>query len=155
MNKLLTPLILGTSLLAASTLHAETISVKESISLNSQPAAVWALVGDYNGLHRWHPAVKSSTQDGNIRILTLQNGAQFVETLTEQSDKQYSYMIDKSPLPVSRYNSTISVTRGPNGMAQVTWGSNFEANGVSADEAAEIVRGIYQAGLNNLQALYQ
>lgn len=154
-NKMLTAAAIS-AVLCSTLTHAGSINVEESINLKAKPEAVWALIGDYNALYRWHPAVAESKRDGDIRILTLGNGAKFVETLTDQNDtaRSYSYVIDKSPLPVASYASKIQVQTDGQGGSKVIWSSSFDPNGVSKDEAGEIVRGVYQAGLGNLAKLY-
>lgn len=144
------------SLHAGNVLAAGNIEVEESVNLNVKPAAVWALLGDYNGLYRWHPAVAASDRDDKVRVLTLGNGAQITETLLDQNDEQrsYSYQIDKSPLPVADYESEINVKAGANGGSVVTWKSSFNAAGTSDQEAAKVIRGVYRAGLGNLEKLY-
>ena len=142
--------------ISSSVLAAGNVSVEESVELNVKPAAVWALIGDYNALYRWHPAVASSDRNDNVRVLTLGNGAQLTETLTAQDDAahSYSYTINTSPLPVADYDSTIQVTASANGTSKVTWRSSFNAAGTSDTEAADVIRGVYRAGLDNLAKLY-
>lgn len=148
--------ILAGILGSKNTLASGSIDVKESVQVNAKPAAVWALIGDYNGLYRWHPVVASSQRSDKIRILTLGNGAQLVESLLSQDDTQhsYSYAIVSSPLPVTGYESTIKVTDNGKGGSTVTWSSSFNAAGVSDEDAASAIQGVYQAGLNNLEKLY-
>lgn len=146
----------GATLTSSSAIAAGSVQVSESVEINAKPAAVWALVGDYNGLYRWHPAVKESDRTNNIRLLTLGNGAQIIETLTAMNNEKriYNYTIIASPLPVSDYESSIAVkTNGSNGSV-VTWSSSFNAAGISHEEAAKVIRGVYQAGLNKLTELY-
>lgn len=103
-----------------------------------------------------HPAVTKSEQTDKVRLLTLGNGAQLTETLTEMDNTRYTYRykINQSPLPVSNYASSITVTdNGTNGTI-VTWSSSFNAAGASDEDAAKAIRGVYQAGLNNLADLY-
>lgn len=154
-NKMLATAAISAFLCSPLT-FAGSVNVEESINLNAKPDAVWALIGDYNALYRWHPAVAESTRHGEIRILTLGNGAKFVETLTDQNDdtRSYSYVIDKSPLPVASYASSIKVEADGAGGSKVIWNSSFDPNGVSPEKAGEIVRGVYQAGLSNLAKLY-
>lgn len=155
-KKLFGTLVVVASLNGPHVLAAGNVVVEESVQLNVKPAAVWALVGDYNGLYRWHPAVAKSDRDNQVRVLTLGNGAQITETLLGQNDEQhsYSYQIDKSPLPVSDYESEISVKAGEQGGSVVTWKSSFNASGASDQEAAKVIRGVYQAGLGNLEKIY-
>lgn len=135
---------------------AGNIAVEESVKLNVKPSAVWALLGDYNGLYRWHPAVASSDRNDNVRVLTLGNGAQITETLLskDEDNRSYRYQIDKSPLPVSDYESEIKVKLDGQGGSVVTWSSSFNASGASDAEAEKTIRGVYQAGLQNLGKLY-
>lgn len=37
-----------------------TLHVKESVEINAEPAVVWAVVKDWNGLHKWHPAFSNA-----------------------------------------------------------------------------------------------
>lgn len=46
-------LLSSTALLSSTVLGAGPVQVEESVELHAKPAAVWALVGDYNGLYRW------------------------------------------------------------------------------------------------------
>ncbi len=138
------------------------IQVSESVSLNASADAVWALIGDFNGLYRWHPAVVNSTLNGDrskagsIRILTLGNGANIVERQQSHDDAQhsYGYQILFSPLPVSGYESEIRVASQGGKRCEVTWSSSFSANGVPDAKAEDIIRGIYKGGLDNLAKLF-
>ncbi|MFW1676519.1 SRPBCC family protein [Pontibacter sp. JAM-7] len=148
--------LLLSALISGQALAAGNIAVTESVQLNAKPAAVWALVGDFNGLYRWHPAViKSQSTSDTGRILTLGNGATISETLLSQDNEahSYSYRIDESPLPVASYEASIAVSATENG-SLVTWSSSFDASGASDEEAASTIRGVYKAGLEHLSDLY-
>lgn len=149
-------LLTGSVLASSSAFAGGNVNVSESVTLNAKPAAVWALIGDYNGLYRWHPAVAKSERSSSVRELTLGNGAQLTETLLAQDDtaRSYSYRIDQSPLPVANYESTLSVeAEGKNGSV-VTWSSSFNAAGSTDDDAENVIRSVYRAGLDNLAKLY-
>lgn len=155
-NTILAMLILGAALCSVTAIAAGNIQLKESVQVNAKPSAVWALLGDYNGLYRWHPVVASSDRNGKIRILTLGNGAQLIETLLSQDDANhmYRYAIVASPLPVADYESEIKVVDNGKGGSTVVWSSSFNAAGAADKDATAAVRGVYQAGLNNLEKLY-
>jgi len=142
--------------MAANVSAAGSIAVEETRKLNAKPAAVWALIGDFNGLYRWHPAVSSSDRDNNVRVLTLGNGAQITESLLskDQTNRSYRYKIDQAPLPVSDYEAEIKVSLDAKGGSIVVWSSSFNAAGASDQEAEKAIRGVYQAGLKNLEKLY-
>jgi len=75
-----------------------------------------------------------------------------LESLNDDS-RTYSYTIADSPLPLANYKSTIKVT-GEGENCTVEWSSDFALAGVSEGEAMEAVRGIYQAGFDNLQKMF-
>ena len=137
----LSTLAVLTSLNVASVFAAGNIEVEESVKLNVKPAAVWALLGDYNGLYSWHPAVAASDRDDKVRVLTLGNGAQITETLLAQNGegRSYRYQIDKSPLPVADYESEIQVQAGEYGGSLVVWKSSFNASGATDKEAEDVI----------------
>ena len=62
----------------------------------------------------------------------------------------FSYAIIDSPLPIADYTSTMAVTENGDG-ATITWSSSYSANGVSDEEALELMTGIYRAGLDELK----
>src|SRR4051812_22620357 len=77
--------------------------VSMSTPLGAAAEEVWKLIGGFNALPEWHPAVKASKADagGRVRELDLGGGAKIVEQLESFDDKQrvYSYSIVSGPLP--------------------------------------------------------
>jgi len=114
---------------------------------------VWKLIGGFNGLPDWHPAVEKSETDGDgegsVRKLALAGGGTIVERLerVEDDERQYTYSITDSPLPVSNYVATIRVRDDGDGTASlVEWSSEFQPAGVSESDAVKVIQGIYSAG---------
>lgn len=144
----------------ASSVFADGIHVTKSMKVNMSAKMAWSIVGAFQGLDRWHPAVVSSESigdgmnSGNIRFLTLGDGATITEKLLSYYDDemQLEYAIIDSPLPIKNYVSTIRVQR-VGSKAMVTWESVFYANGVSKKVAKNIVSGIYKGGLDSLKKL--
>jgi hypothetical protein len=129
--------------------------VEETQSLTVSVGEAWALVGGFNALPEWHPAVQSSTLEdgGRIRRLQLAGGASLVERLQTFSESEYSYgySIEQGPLPVARYRSVVRVADDPgSGGCRVEWSGEFLPAGVSEPEAIAVIRGIYRAGLDRL-----
>lgn len=64
---------------------------------------LWELIGQFNGLPNWHPAIEKSEleEDGKVRRLTLVGGGSIVERLERVDDNEhlYRYSILESPLP--------------------------------------------------------
>lgn len=146
------------SVLSQTAFSAGNLSVTKEVSLNAAPDTVWKMVGGFNELDMWHPVVVNSQLDGegmkpgDIRVLTLGNGAKITEKLVVHSNskKTYTYAITESPLPVMDYVSTITVTKGDDGKSIVEWKSTFNANNAPDEKAVETIAGVYDAGLNNL-----
>jgi uncharacterized protein YndB with AHSA1/START domain len=126
--------------------------------LNVAPDEVWKLIGGFNTLPDWHPAVEKSEleEEGNMRRLSLAGGGTIVEKLVSVDDKErvYSYSIIDSPLPVTNYEATIRVKDDGEGNTSVEWSSEFEAEGAPENEAMDVIAGIYQAGLDNLKKMF-
>ncbi len=157
--------------------------VKESITIKASPDKVWAMVKDFGGLHKWHPAIKSTELKGDIRILTLNGDGNptITEELVKVDDekmmltykiidmtvvKTITFNSKDTPyytLPVSTYKSWISV-KAVDGGSQVTWKGKFYRSfmdnppvpeGQSDKDAANIIKGVYTAGLENLKTVME
>lgn len=115
-------------------------------------AQMWERIGDPGDLYQWHPAIEATqmTDDGKTRINTLPDGGRVSETILEQGERHHTYRIDESPLPVESLVSTIRVRDEEDSACVVQWDATFDATGVSDAEAAELVRGFFQAGLDAL-----
>ena len=124
--------------------------------LKVKPNQVWDLIGQFNALADWHPAVEKSTleEGGTVRKLSLVGGGEIVEKLIPtDEDNTYQYSILSGPLPVMNYTSKIRVIEDGDG-AKVEWSSQFEPSGASESEAVDTIQGIYQAGFDNLKKMF-
>ncbi len=122
---------------------------------------VWKLIGGFNALADWHPAIEKSETEGegqgSVRTLSLVGGGTIVERLEQVDDNErlYSYSIVDSPLPVSDYVSTIRVRDEGDGTATlVEWSSEFAPAGVPESDAMKVIQGIYDAGFENLKKIF-
>lgn len=118
------------------------------------PEEMWGTIGDFHGFHTWHPAFADArpSEDGTGRTLILADGGGSVdETRTGEGDLHYSYRIDESPLPVRDYESTLMVREAGDGGVEVVWSAEFEVEGVTEAEAAELIEGVFDAGLDSLE----
>ena len=130
------------------------VKVERTRVYEVSPAEMWARIGDFHGIHTWHPAFADTrpSEDGNGRTLILADGGgNVVETRTDEGDLHYSYRIDESPFPVRDYQSTLLVRGAGDGGAEVVWSAEFEAEGATEAEAAELLEGAYDAGLDSLE----
>lgn len=138
----------------------------ETVTIKAPAAKVWALVSDFGAMEKWHPAVKSTKteeKDGStFRTLTLQDGGTILERLKDKNDAdmQLKYEIVEGVIPVSSYNSKITVKDNGNGETTVEWFGRYYRKyvlnppipaGEDDESAAKAVNGIYQSGLANLK----
>lgn len=125
--------------------------------LNVSADQLWLMIGKFNALPDWHPAVEKSelNKQGETRTLSLAGGGEIVEKLESADDhsKTYTYSIVDSPLPVKNYVSTIKVS-GSGDNATVEWSSEFDAAGMPDNDAVKAIEGVYQAGLDNLKKMF-
>lgn len=152
------PLLL--SMTSITAFAAGNLSVTKSITINSPSELVWAQVRDFNALNSWHPAVATdeiiegeNNQAGAVRLLTLGDGGTIKEKLISWDDAgmSYSYMILEGVLPVSDYESTLSVRALSDTSTDVTWSGSFNAGGGADDQSAfDTISGVYEGGLENL-----
>lgn len=129
--------------------------VDEMQALAASADEVWRLIGGYNTLSEWHPAVERSVLEdgGRMRRLSLRGGGGLLERLHAFSERErnYAYTIEEGPLPVASYRSTLSVRdRGPARGCEVYWSGEFTPSGASEADAVGVIRGIYRAGLDTL-----
>jgi mxaD protein len=141
--------------------------VVETITIKAPPAKVWALLSDFNGMPKWHPAVKSSkveSKGGNtFRLLTLKDGGTIYERLKEKNDAdmRLKYEIIEGTLPVSDYYAAITVKPGANANeSTVEWMGRFYRKyklnppipaGQDDESALKAVNGVFKPGLANLK----
>lgn len=148
----------GAILVLALTGPVMALEVTRSRDIDAPPAAVWALVGDFCAIGRWHPQVErcilsADEDDDTVRVqlrgLVVKGGRGTVvevETARDEAAMTYSYSFVQGPLPVSAYNASLSVR--PNGAGStVVWSGSFDAAGVPDQQAVAAITGIYEQGL--------
>lgn len=134
----------------------------QSVTIKAPADKVWAIVGDFGAMEKWHPAVKSTKVEGNKRTLTLQDGGTVVEALQHKLDdkKELKYEITGGTLPVSSYSSRINVKDLGNGETEVRWFGRYYRKyvlnppipaGEDDESAQKAIDGIYSSGLANLK----
>ena len=149
-------MILAGFVLAAGTLTASAASVEKEINVKAPADKVWAMIGPFCSIDKWHPVIGKCTEDKSVRTLTTKDGkATFVEkqTKNDPSGMEYTYEIEKSPLPITDYKSTLKVTKKSDGVSKVTWSSTYTPDKGKDAAADEAISGIYQAGLDNIQKM--
>ncbi len=121
--------------------------------------AVWSVIGGFNALPDWHPAIEKSELDeegdAKIRTLSLVGGGTIVERLeqVDDSERAYTYWILSGPIPVADYVATIRVREAGQGCT-IEWSSEFTPSGAPESDAVAAVRGVYEAGFENLRKMF-
>ncbi len=135
--------------------------VSSTTELPVPAQAVWSVIGNFNGLPDWHPAVQKSDskKEGatTTRTLSLMGGGTIQEKLEQIDDKErlYTYSILSSPLPVANYTATLRVRESDSGSGcSVEWSSEFDASGATENVAVEQISQIYEAGFENLKRMF-
>ncbi len=159
------------ALLSTAAVAAERFQVSAHVLINAPAQAVWEIMGAFDELHQWHPAVSASEisvgqvpQRGAIRRLTLGEGEVLIdETLTAYSDEQtqYSYVINGFPqgsLPLADYAATVRVVPLGDDLSLAMWRGDFLATvGPEEDgeQARQLIDGFYRAGLDALRQMVE
>ena len=142
------------------------IQVRRSTIIDAPIDEIWAILRDFNGHERWHPAVaESRIEDGRaadeagcVRRFRLTDGSELREQLLTLSDRdrRFSYCILDAPIPLIDYVANVSLKPVTDGNRTYwEWSSSFAAPEDRADELATLVgEGIYEAGFASIQAMF-
>jgi hypothetical protein len=145
----------------------------ETVEINKPVDQVWAIVKDFDGIAKWHPAIASSVADkGNevdssrTLVLKAPGDPTIVEVLDKYDAAGHSYKyeipkVDPKILPVNDYTSTISVLDDGKGGSIVEWKGAFYRGYMLNDPPVELndensvaaVKKVYRAGLDNIKKI--
>lgn len=167
--------LLLATILAGTTFNAiadsvKTLKVKEEVTINATSAKVWERVSNFNDLGAWHPAVKTTeiiagenNKVGAERLLTLQDGGTIKERLLayNANAKTFSYSIIEGVLPVSNYESKVTVKPMGKDKSVVVWEGSFKRKDLSEKPeegqddatAVKVITSVYRGGLDNLKKI--
>ncbi len=149
-------MILGCGIMPASAAN-----LSRSIEVSGAPSEVWSVIGSFCAIKEWLPPVGMCIEDGKsppTRTLITKDGkASFVETQTARNDREYSYSYAflSSPLPVTKYQSTIKVTAKSESVSVVTWTGSYTPDSGKEKDAINALSGVYESGLATIQARFK
>ena len=134
------------------------VHVHQSLTLDASANDVWEIVGNFDKMSDWHPAILTTesedTENGRQRALTLLGGTKKqLERLNEFDGENLSYtysMID-GPLPVQDYTGKILVESNEEAGCTVTWSADFEPQGTTEADASAVIEGYFSTGMNALK----
>lgn len=134
------------------------VKVLRSTVLNHPIDRVWALLRDFNGHDRWHPAVESSQIErgldpdrlGCVRKFQLDDGSELREQLLTLSDIEmtFGYCLLDSPIPLFNYVAHVRLFPVTDGDATFwEWEGRFDTpKGREAELSNMVGHKIYEAG---------
>ncbi|RAH98837.1 SRPBCC family protein [Acuticoccus sediminis] len=140
------------------------VKIVTSTVIDAPIEAVWAVVRDFNGHDRWHPAVADSVMErgaptdkvGGVRRFHLADGAELREQLLALDDAEMtmSYCLLDTPVPLFNYVAhcrLLPVTDGD--MTFWHWESRFDTpRGRESELKTMVTNDIYYAGMNAVRA---
>lgn len=123
-------------------------------------ARVWDVLGDFSNIEWAAPGIvieKIGSGPGMTRRLHMP-GMDPIDEVLEAIDpatRTFSYTIPRGlPMPITNYRAQVAVKSLDGDRSRVDWSATGDPTGdVSAEQAAEILRGAYAQMLNDLEAL--
>jgi len=175
MKNFLTAVLVALAWIAPEAFAAEAneLTARQSISINAPPQAVWAILGDYNGLPRWLSFIEDSqivvgtnNEVGAIRLVTRRNGTKVTERLLDYDPRgmRLAYTYIDGAVMASDYFPVLTVKDGGNGTSVVEWSARFRRLAYSVDPPppgqddktlTDLYNGLYKAGLENLKRVVE
>ena len=111
---------------------------------------VWACFADFGDLSAWAPGRSRVPVEGRgvgaVRTVAGDGGPSVRERLVayDPAGHSFSYAMIESPFPFTDYVATVRLGDLGDGRTAIDWSSTFEPRGVSAEQAAQIIEGIYR-----------
>ena len=170
---LLTALAMGAAVRPALAHGPTRQKVTQTVDIARTPDQVWAIVGDFDSIAKWHPLIASSPADkgneiGSKRTITLkmEGDPHFDEELVKYDGTEHTYQyriekVDPKVLPVNNYTAWFEVQANPAGGTTIEWRAAFYRGYPLNDPPPELndaasvkaVTGVLRAGLDNIKAI--
>jgi Polyketide cyclase / dehydrase and lipid transport len=137
--------------------------VVRSTVIDAPVDRVWALLRDFNGHDRWHPAVRESAIERNypsdkvgcVRRFVLKDGSELREQLLTLSDLEqtYSYCLLDTPVPLFNYVAHVRLMPVTDGNRTFwSWEGRFTTRPADAEAMVRMVgEEIYMAGFEAIR----
>jgi hypothetical protein len=132
-------------------------SAKAAIEIDAPAAAVWAVIGDFNGLPKFARGITESEVTGDgvgaVRTITTVDGRVIKERLEKYDPAAMAlcYSIVEPPMPFNHYRATIIVRPTGPSACEVQWGSTFEPASAPEAELVANFEKSYGGGLKGLK----
>lgn len=136
-------------------------TVSRSFKLKVPADKVWAVVGGFHNMHKWHPGIKRSEVElgGQQRALTLGDGKTIVRELMVKYDhkkRSVTYAMVNRPMPFTDYISTITIKEDGVDGSILEWSGKWKPlKGASAAATVTIIAGVYEGGYAGLKKKFK
>lgn len=106
-------------------------SVRRQVRIARPAEAVWAVVGDAAGLHRWFPGIVESPVDGSTRVITTGTGLSIPEEILTNDPilRRFQYRIASGI--VQSHLGTIDVFDLGDGTTLVSYATDCEPDAMA------------------------
>jgi len=140
------------------------IRITRSTIVDAPTDSVWAVLRDFNGHDRWHPAVAKSMIErgqsadmlGCVRRFLLRDGTELRERLLTLSDleQSFSYCLLETPIPLFNYVAHVRLAPVTDGNRTFwEWRCSFSTRkGDEAEMSRLVGEDIYDAGFAAVRA---
>ena len=112
--------------------------------------ALWAAVSDFGDLS-WLPGKPIYSSEGEgpgmVRILNMSPIPEVREQLDEIDEDHHTIfyrVIAGVPMPITDYQASMQVVDAGQGRSRLIWSSKWEPDGVSEEEATQVVSNMYK-----------
>ena len=153
---------------------AKDLEIFHSIAIDAPADEVWAMAGDFGGIHRWSPGTESSrlivrdrNETGAIRLLRRRSdGTQVTEKLLDYdpANRRMAYTYVDGVVRAADYFSELLVKDAGNGRSVVEWRGRFKRLAYWTDDppagqddkaALDFLNGAYKTGLESLKKILE
>ena len=113
---------------------------------------VWSLIQDFADASAWAPPDLSITRcegsgEGALRWITTAQGDMVERCEThDPSSRTFSYSATERPASLKRYLATVSIRPAGDKRCIITWGCDFEMEGMPEAVAVQVMEGVYRDG---------
>ncbi|UOE18822.1 SRPBCC family protein [Thermobifida halotolerans] len=140
-------------------------TLRRSADLGSPAAEVWALVGDFSAIGRWHPTTPdpvirgadSPNTPGAERVFGAGTDSALVERLVDRDGaaRRLVYTMPDPPFPITGHRATLEVVERDAHHCTVVWTATFDSSEEVARELESAMGdGVFTVGLDALAERY-
>ena len=131
------------------------LEVSQTRTIHAPPAAVWAVIGEFCDIRRWHGQARTCAlfhdEGQTARNLDLRGIGTLVEVQLDRDEEAmtYSYALVHSPWPVKQHRATLTVAPAGEGTV-VVWRATFRLENACDEGAVARIEDLFRGGLADI-----